>query len=120
MNLEYTLRLALERNKRLQLDTHHGAFELLGVARTILLSSPAAPSPSASVPSSPVPSPPSTQASPSDHFRLLDLPVELQLMVLSFFPLGALSDRQIESVFRYAADRTTTLKPMAYPLGSNS
>lgn len=99
--LKNTLDLALERNRRLQFDTHTAACELLEVARTILLACP----PTALASSSP--------SFPSTHFRLLDLPSELLPIILSFLSPGALSDRQTGSVLKHAADRTTLNRPNA-------
>lgn len=96
------LKSALERNREVAKKTQEVACGIVKVGRIILLG--AAGSSSAS----PV------LDEPLVRFRLLDLPPELQQLVLPFVYPGALSDRQVFSVFRYAADRTTLLPRTLY------
>lgn len=90
-----TLTSALERNKRLEVETHQAAVRLLALSRTVFFGSPA-------------PTFSSTKLTKrSHHSRLLDLLFELLQVILSFVYPCALSKRQIRSVLRHAADRTT-------------
>lgn len=91
-----TLDTVLERNRRLEKETHEAAWEILKVSRVLLLGSSG-------------PSPPANHTEPRARRQLLGLPPELLQMALSFMDPPALSARQIISVVHYAADRTTLL-----------
>lgn len=93
------LKAALERNERLERETHEAALGILSLGRIVLLGA-AGPSRSSYR---------LRLRSSTGRFRLLDLPSELLQLVLSFIFPGALSDRQLLSVVRHAADRTTLL-----------
>lgn len=73
------------------------ACKVLKGARIVLLACPAAPAPSSSF----------SLAKSFDRCGLLDLPSVIVHTVFSFLSLGALSDRQVGSVPRHAADWTT-------------
>lgn len=88
---------ALKRNERLEKEIHQAAIMLLKLSRTVFLGSPAPSSSSNGL------------ARRTPHFLPLDLPSELLQMVLSFVYPGALSDHQIGTVLRHAADRKTLL-----------
>lgn len=96
-----TLESAMKRNKRLEKETHQAAIELLRLSRIVFLGSSA---------------PSSCLARRPRHFRLLALPSELLQSVLSFVFPSSLSYRQVVSILRHAADRTTLL-PRIVELG---
>lgn len=91
------LKSALGRNERLAYETHQAAFELLTAARVILLGSPVTPASA---------SPPILDELPG-RSRTVNLPFNVLKTVLSFLGPSALSERQVASVLRYAADRRT-------------
>lgn len=88
MDLHSDITLALESNRRLQEATHKAAFQVLRVARTLLLSSPIA-----------------TPSEPSGSFHLPGLLLDLLPNILFFLCAGALSERQVQSIIRYVVDR---------------
>lgn len=96
---------SVQRNESLQKKLHEGAFGILNASRTILLGTPGPSSSSSTALAEPS----------SQHSRLLDLPLEILRMVLGFVFPSPLSDRQIPSILRHAADRSTLLSRMVEP-----
>lgn len=113
-------RTVMDRNKRLMQDTHCAALRLLQVARLVSHGKDAGPNGVIPLPSImkivaeymkvleeqglPIDLTKGLNP-PSDYFRLLDMPPEIQHVIFSTFCDGALSERQVLSVLRYATDR---------------